>query len=212
MDDAEVRRQIDALEPLLAGLPSDVAGTVEALLRLYGETLRRMVAAANDAPEVSEAFARDELISNMLVLHNVPAPEKRVPATPASDRCDLCGEELSEAHAHLFDTNERTVLCACAVCALLFPQRADAGGRYRFIPATSTYLPDLVFDELTWNALEIPVHVAYFVRSPQTAASSHTIRARSARWSRCSSSMLGKRWSNETPRSESSSGIRKRCW
>ncbi len=168
MDDAEVRQQIDALEPMLAGLPSDAAGTVEALLRLYGETLRRMVAAANDAPEVSEAFARDELISNMLILHDVPAPERRVPATSATERCDLCGEELSEAHAHLFDTNERTVLCACAVCALLFPQRADAGGRYRFIPETSTYLPDLVFDELTWNALEIPVHVAYFVRSPQT--------------------------------------------
>ncbi len=168
MDDAEVRQQIDALESLLAGLSSDAGGAVEALVRLYGETLRRMVAAAIDAPEVSAAFARDELISAMLVLHDVRAAERRVPATPAVERCDLCSEELLETHPHLFDNNEKTVLCTCAVCALLFPQRADATGRYRFIPETSTQLPDLVFDELTWNALEIPVHVAYFVRSPQT--------------------------------------------
>jgi Family of unknown function (DUF5947) len=168
MDDAEVRQQIEALEALLAGLPSDAAGAVAALLRLYGETLRRMVSAADNAPEVSAAFARDELIANMLALHDLFALERPEPARPAAERCDLCSEVLTEAHPHLFDASEKTVLCACAVCALLFPQRADASGRYRFIPETSTYLQDLVFDELTWNALEIPVHVAYFVRSPET--------------------------------------------
>lgn len=167
MDDADVRQQVDRLESLLAGLSSDAAGAVQALLRLYGETLRRMVAAANDAPEVRAAFARDELVSNMLTLHDVQAAATHAPATPAIERCDLCAEELPETHPHLFDANERTVICACAVCALLFPQRADASGRYRLIPETSDYLPDLIFEELTWNALEIPVHVAYFVRSAQ---------------------------------------------
>ncbi len=164
MNDSEVRAQVAALEDLLDRLPPAAAEAIEALLRLYGETLRRIVAAAADSPQLADVFAGDELISHMLAAHDLDMPRKAA-APQTHERCDLCSEPLSEVHQHLLDTAEKTVLCACAVCALLFPQRADAGGRYRFIPEAATRLEEFDFDELTWRAFEIPVQIAYFVRS-----------------------------------------------
>lgn len=163
MDDAEVRRQVEALDALLEHLPPTATSAVEALLGLYGETLARIVDAVRDAPDVTAALARDELVSHMLALHDV-APPQNSAVSVVPERCELCSQELPDIHPHLLDLSERQVLCACAVCALLFPQRSDASGRYRFIPESTTYLENLVFDELTWSALEIPVRVAYFVR------------------------------------------------
>ena len=167
MDDAEVRKQVEALESQLGCVPPDAAPAIETLMRLYGETLERIVTMVQDRPETIGAFAADELIGHMLLLHEVALPMDR-PSSPQMQRCDLCAEELPETHPHLFDMSEKGVLCACAVCALLFPARADAGGRYRFVPEGVTYLQDFALDELTWSALEIPVGVAYFVRSGQS--------------------------------------------
>jgi hypothetical protein len=163
MDDAEVREHVAALGTMLDELPADAAPAVEALLRLFGETLRRIVTLSRDAPEITAEIARDELIAHMLALHEVPLERAVAPDRP--ERCDLCSEALAEAHPHLLDSAEKRVLCVCAVCALLFPQRADTSGRYRFVPETIVPLENLAFDALTWRALEIPVAIAYFVRS-----------------------------------------------
>ncbi len=162
MDDAEVRKHVATLSGSIEQLGPKPAKTVQALLRLYGELLRRVVAAAAASPEVTAALRSDEVIAQMLLLHGVEIAPPPVRETP--ERCDLCGEQLAEVHAHLLDTSEKSVVCTCAVCTLLFPQRADASGRYRFIPDGAIAIDDFAFDALTWRALEIPVSVAYFVR------------------------------------------------
>jgi Family of unknown function (DUF5947) len=168
MDDSEVRERIAALESRLERLSPDAVATIAALSGLYGEALRRMAAAAQNAPRVLSAFTADELIAHMMALHDVALQAPPARMVGQLERCDLCNEELSDTHPHLYDTSEKTILCACAVCALLFPQRVDASGRYRFISENATYLESFDFDAATWSALEIPVGIAYFIRSQKS--------------------------------------------
>ena len=88
MDDTLVRDEVEAVEGLLGALeelPDSQARThaleaVEGLLRLYGETLRRIVDVVSPVPAVAGAIADDELVSHMLLLHGLhPATlEERV--------------------------------------------------------------------------------------------------------------------------------------
>lgn len=76
MDDADVSRQVAAVEELLGQLEElpDAAGrtqaidAVQGLAGLYGEGLRRILAAV---PGAGEALTRDELVSHLLMLHGL---------------------------------------------------------------------------------------------------------------------------------------------
>jgi flavin-binding protein dodecin len=84
---------------------------VEALVTLYGEGLARMVAAANGA---GTAFAEDELVEHLLLLHDLhPVPvEERIAAavTAAGGGADLLFIEDGVAHL-------RAVAGSCATGA-----------------------------------------------------------------------------------------------
>ncbi|MDQ3858139.1 MAG: NifU family protein [Actinomycetota bacterium] len=80
MDDREVRERVERIEALLEAVESldDPARTtalaaVEALVDLYGEGLTRIVerVAATDRGELAAAFADDELVSHLLLLHDL---------------------------------------------------------------------------------------------------------------------------------------------
>ena len=80
MDDREVRERVSRIEALLAELESleDPAQTtalaaVEALVDLYGEGLTRIVehVAKSDRGELAAAFSDDELVSHLLLLHDL---------------------------------------------------------------------------------------------------------------------------------------------
>ena len=48
------------------------------------------------------------------------------------ERCELCGSEIGENHAHLLDRSSRQIACSCGACAILFcGQRRNA----KFLPA-----------------------------------------------------------------------------
>jgi Fe-S cluster biogenesis protein NfuA/nitrite reductase/ring-hydroxylating ferredoxin subunit len=68
-------RRLDEIESLPDPAARDVAtGGVQALLELYGEGLGRIVevvAEHAEAPELARAFAEDELISHLLLLHGL---------------------------------------------------------------------------------------------------------------------------------------------
>ena len=38
----------------------------------------------------------------------------------ARERCELCGAELADEHAHLVELASRRLACACEACAILF--------------------------------------------------------------------------------------------
>jgi hypothetical protein len=79
----------------------------------------------------------------------------------AGERCELCALPLETRHAHLLDPKERRILCSCDACALLF-QNEDASGRYRRIPRDAFHLADFRLDDLQWEALSIPINLAFF--------------------------------------------------
>ena len=88
-----------------------------------------------------------------------------VPPPPLGERCELCDEDLGSErgtpHGHLVDLHQRSLACACRACYLLFTQ-PRAGGRYRAVPERYLSLPDLQLSPSDWDALAIPVDVAFF--------------------------------------------------
>jgi hypothetical protein len=90
-----------------------------------------------------------------------------VAAPPAPARCGLCGTAIPAhpTHAHLFDTRRRRVECACGACTLLFG--ADDRAAYRRLPTRVELLPPSRLTDGDWQALGVPIRLAFFVaRAP----------------------------------------------
>ncbi|MFL5996588.1 MAG: DUF5947 family protein [Streptomyces sp.] len=84
---------------------------------------------------------------------------------PQPERCELCAVAVGEGHRHLVDTEKRALVCACAPCALLMEQPGAAAGRFRTVPARYLTDPAHRLDESAWEALQIPVGVAFLFRN-----------------------------------------------
>jgi Family of unknown function (DUF5947) len=80
-------------------------------------------------------------------------------------RCELCTATLAEEHRHISDMESRTLLCACRPCALLFTRDGAAGGRYRAVPERYLAVSGFELSRPDWEALQIPVTVAFFFRN-----------------------------------------------
>ncbi|MCD0485028.1 DUF5947 family protein [Streptacidiphilus sp. ASG 303] len=96
----------------------------------------------------------------MGVLRRLTAPR---PSGPP--RCELCGGRLAEDHRHLADTERRALACACTACALLFDRPGAGGGRFRTVPDRRLADPGIRLDAAAWEALGVPVAVAFFFRN-----------------------------------------------
>jgi hypothetical protein len=88
----------------------------------------------------------------------------------AGERCEMCAETVASEHRHVVDTTERTLKCLCTPCFLLFSDDAAAGGRYRQVPSRYRALPGAGIDDDTWDALAIPVSLAFFFHSSASDA------------------------------------------
>lgn len=83
------------------------------------------------------------------------------------ERCDLCGLEIGPAHEHLLDPAERRLACACGACAVLFSERS--GAKYRRVPRDVTALDGLTISDAQWEALRLPIDLAFFYHSTPQA-------------------------------------------
>jgi len=94
----------------------------------------------------------------------VPGVAREKPKAAPGEVCEMCAEPLGDAHSHSHVVNleTRQIMCTCRACYLLFTHQGAAGGRYRAVP--DRYLHDQAFglDEARWEALQIPVRVAFF--------------------------------------------------
>jgi hypothetical protein len=88
------------------------------------------------------------------------APAARQPVT----RCELCSQPLASVHQHLLEIVPNRLVCACDACALLFPGEAP-DAKYRRVPRRIRFLADFQIDETQWNALLIPIDMAFFFHS-----------------------------------------------
>ena len=74
------------------------------------------------------------------------------------EHCELCGAPIPAEHSHVLELATRDVKCSCRPCGLLF-ERAE---QRKLIP-TDVYRVDEL--ELDWEALRLPVDIAFFFRS-----------------------------------------------
>jgi hypothetical protein len=90
------------------------------------------------------------------------------PPQPKPAGCELCGAPLAGRHWHVVDDAARRLLCACRPCFLLFTHAGAGGGKFRsvserFIQVGQGLSPTNP-GQPVWDALGIPVGVAFFVR------------------------------------------------
>ncbi|OBG32513.1 DUF5947 family protein [Mycobacterium sp. E3198] len=86
---------------------------------------------------------------------NRTAPE------PAGERCEMCSELIADEHQHVVNVAARQLMCVCRACYLLFTDAA-AELRYRAVPDRYLAFPAFALDRRAWEALQIPVGVAFF--------------------------------------------------
>lgn len=76
--------------------------------------------------------------------------------------CEMCGEPIGSEHGHVVNTDDRNLLCCCRSCYLLFTNTAAARGKYRSVPERFLTDPGFTLTDEIWDALQIPVSVAFF--------------------------------------------------
>ncbi len=79
------------------------------------------------------------------------------------ERCELCSLGLRPDHPHLIEIAQRNILCTCDACAILFS--GQAGLKFKRVPRRVRSLPDFNLTDSEWNALMVPINMAFFFRS-----------------------------------------------
>lgn len=90
------------------------------------------------------------------------ARPRRASAEPL-ERCELCSAGLAHEHPHLVELATRSIVCACDACALLFDNTAT--GKYKRVSRRALRLADFEMAAAQWDALLIPINMAFFFRS-----------------------------------------------
>ena len=94
-----------------------------------------------------------------MAVQNFNALKQFVRPRVAVERCDLCSLELAPEHQHLLSMENRQISCACDACSILF---SDNTKRFRRVPRSGVYLPDFRLTDEQWNALMLPIQLAFF--------------------------------------------------
>lgn len=81
----------------------------------------------------------------------------------AAEHCEMCNRELHPEHAHLVEPLGRKLVCACDACAILFESKS--GSKYKRIPRQVLFLRDFRLTDAQWEALSLPIEMAFFFRS-----------------------------------------------
>lgn len=79
------------------------------------------------------------------------------------ERCDLCGVGVAENHQHLLNPAARKLVCACDACAVLFFQTGET--KLKRVPRRISALKNFNLTDAQWDALLIPIGLAFFVDS-----------------------------------------------
>jgi len=85
----------------------------------------------------------------------------RAAPAAAGERCEMCAEDIADEHQHVVNLEGRQLMCVCRGCYLLFTD-TEAELRFRAIPDRYLAFPDFALDRRQWEALQIPVGLAFF--------------------------------------------------
>jgi Fe-S cluster biogenesis protein NfuA/nitrite reductase/ring-hydroxylating ferredoxin subunit len=78
--------------------------------------------------------------------------------------CNLCPSGLADDHRHLLHLYERRILCVCETCWSLHSGDAE----YRPAGLRTLWLEDFELPDDLWASLEIPIGLAFIMRSSMT--------------------------------------------
>ncbi len=81
---------------------------------------------------------------------------------PEIERCELCGIGLASEHPHLLESGSRQITCSCDACAILFCEKDRA--KFLRVPRRVFQLECFSFDDLAWEAMLLPINLAFFLR------------------------------------------------
>ena len=96
----------------------------------------------------------------------VPGTSPRSPSSARAGHCELCPLSLAEDHKHLLDLEERRIICVCPTCWSI--RSGDA--RYRPTGSRTLWLEPFELADELWAAFQIPIGLAFFLRSTSTGA------------------------------------------
>jgi len=88
--------------------------------------------------------------------------QDRAAEEAGTERCEMCRTVVEDRHGHLVDLDQRSIVCACRACYLLFTHQGAAGGRYLAVPERIMHDPARPLTGADWNELQIPVTTAFF--------------------------------------------------
>jgi len=83
----------------------------------------------------------------------------------AEEKCEFCATGIGAEHGHVADLEQSSLMCACRPCYLLFTHGQAGRGRYRSVPDRYLEDPGRPMTAAEWDLLEIPVGLAFFLRS-----------------------------------------------
>ncbi len=92
-----------------------------------------------------------------------PALQRFARPRPKVEACELCSAVLGPEHQHLIEPVQRSLLCACDACAILFSQQGTT--KYKRVPRRVRFLPHLRITDGQWDALAIPIGLAFLFHS-----------------------------------------------
>lgn len=87
----------------------------------------------------------------------------RGPRPEAPEYCELCSLALPPWHAHLVEPVKHRILCVCQGCDTLLGDREDR--KYVRVPRDARTLKDFHLSDAEWDALGIPIGLAFFFYS-----------------------------------------------
>ena len=94
-----------------------------------------------------------------------PPPAPRPPAPAAqTGTCELCPISLAEDHRHLLHLHERRIICVCETCWSMH----SGDPEYRPPGQRTVWLEDFVMSDDVWAAFQIPIGLAFLLRSTVT--------------------------------------------
>jgi hypothetical protein len=76
----------------------------------------------------------------------------------------MCAEPIADPHQHVVSLANRSLLCTCRGCYLLFTD-TQAELRYRAVPDRYLAFTDLRLDALRWSAMGIPVGLVFLFQN-----------------------------------------------
>lgn len=84
---------------------------------------------------------------------------------PPAEQCELCSVEIAAKHRHLLELSNRSLICVCHPCSILFGDPGAGSGKYRLVPSRYLFLQDFQMTDEQWDSLMIPVNMVYMFHS-----------------------------------------------